>query len=887
MAKILSFLFLLITIASGFAKLDIELSEPFVVNGEEETVVESFHLQAITVDDMDNVTIDDTRTYYMREIPSHGFLMREGVLLNTAGLNKTFTQQDIYDGLITYQSVGGNITLDSFQFRFKNMDDTWTSDFSFSIQIIPTPAPPTISLLQNQSVPFGTEFVNQNFSIGDPDTALESLTLSVFSDNPVLVPDSNIELYGDGANWSVVVTPVEEMSGTAKITVTVSDGELEASAFFDFAVIPPPEAPTLEISYNTSTTNVNSFTLGEVIIIPFTVTDADTPINSVSVSALSDDFHLAPPSAITLTPIGNERLLIIEPPEEARGKTIVTLTATDGINDFSASTEVYVTTAPPGILSGLPETVTLYQDTSVSYPLVLQDPDPFEDMDSIKLRAVGNIHSNLFSVSFSGTGEERVMTIYRNTNDVNQIINGDFGIELADDGPFVESEKVHYILTTNSAAPSFPNLSAQATAINTPITIPIVIKDEDTPYEHLRLYGSAPGWSSNLFTVVNTGTQHLLTIQPPLGVEGNVNLTLIAYDGRFRSTNSFTLVITNFMSSDLTPFAGRYEGLIKNSYLDIHERFGFVDLKLKKNGVLFGKIHYGSTTKRLRGKLDGKGLFQIDLPNIKFSHLVGEPSTVSLQMGLAADGKIIGYASQEATMVAYRRSFDKANTWKLPRHYNALVKGIEDEYTSIFLTNSFSPLGLGYFNVAVNKRGVATIRGQTSDGVRFKQRVGVSSNYTIPLYVPTYRQTGSLVGELQLTSLSSNEVTLTTITNTTWSAPPGAAAIYSDSGFACSFIATGRNYEKDRVKLSTIEFSFLPGEEKYVYNLVRKGSLFQAEGFPAELRFNTRTGQLRGAFSHPYSGRPTQVYGTVIDEITAGGFFLQYNEETSGKFELK
>jgi hypothetical protein len=76
-----------------------------------------------------------------------------------------------------------------------------------------------------------------NFTIGDIETAAGSLTLSGGSSNPTLIPNGNIVFGGSGANRTVTVTPATGQSGTATITVTVSDGVLTTNEVFDVTVI--------------------------------------------------------------------------------------------------------------------------------------------------------------------------------------------------------------------------------------------------------------------------------------------------------------------------------------------------------------------------------------------------------------------------------------------------------------------------------------------------------------------------------------------------------------------------------------------------------------------------------------------------------------------------
>lgn len=871
--------------------MDVEMAEPFIVNETEETVLENYHLQAVNIDTNNNVTIDDTRTYYLQEVPSHGFLMRDGVVLNTAGLNKTFKQKDINDGLMTYYSIGGNVTLDSFKFRFKIDTNTWTGDFTFPIQIFPTPKPPTISLLQNQMVPFGTESVSQNFSIGDPDTPLENLTLSVFSDNIVLVPLANIETDGEGANWSVMVTPVEGKSGIAKITVTVSDGELEASAFFELNVLPAPQSPTLEISYNTPTTNVNSFMIGESVAIPFFVEDPDTPINSVLVETISDNLLLAPPSAVSVTKFGNERLLIVEPPAQKRGKAVITLIATDGINDFSASTEVNITTQPPTIEEGLPGSVTLYQDTAQRYTLFLDDPDT--PVALVNARVADNTNETYFTVSFSPGSEddERIMTITRNTNALDQVIQGTFSVELSDEGgPFLPAGTVAYTLTTNSAAPTLPAIGNQTTPLNTPLTLSMTLSDPDTPYEYLRLLASSPDFSSNDFRVVNTGSSHQFTFQPPIGKTGSYPITLIAYDGRFYASNIFLLTVTELPADMIAKQKGYYEGLITDPIFTLHERSGFLSGRVSKKGKFTGKLNFGSQQQRIRGTFDAQGLLTGSFPQAPPSpQQIDTSGTVSYELALTASGQIVGYIWDgpfRSGISAYRRGITQGERAKLPSRYTAALSAKMIDYAVIFSSNYFAPRGFGYVTLAMNRKGMISIRGETPEGQKIRQRVGISPQFTIPFYQSTHKGGGSIGAELQLFAADASTAVLNA--SKTFYTAPGA-------GFASPFRGAlqvrGGAYQSETLKLEMAEISLERNKDSELANLTRIRNVFRSpDEPPMELRLNAKTGQFKGYMIHPYTGKKAKIGGVILGTEYAAGLVHQENLGefyTSGRIELK
>ena len=91
---------------------------------------------------------------------------------------------------------------------------------------------PTITGIGNQTTTAGTAVGPINFTVGDVETPAGSLTVSGSSSNQTLMPDANIVLGGSGANRTVTLTPAAGQTGTATITLTVSDGSLTTSGGF-------------------------------------------------------------------------------------------------------------------------------------------------------------------------------------------------------------------------------------------------------------------------------------------------------------------------------------------------------------------------------------------------------------------------------------------------------------------------------------------------------------------------------------------------------------------------------------------------------------------------------------------------------------------------------
>ncbi len=99
--------------------------------------------------------------------------------------------------------------------------------------------PPWIAPITNQTTLVGTPCGPFPIRIGDTETPVGGLRLSGSSSDQSLVPNTNVFLYNIGFQ-SLTVTPVPGRTGSATITVTVSDGTNQTSTNFVLTVTSPP-----------------------------------------------------------------------------------------------------------------------------------------------------------------------------------------------------------------------------------------------------------------------------------------------------------------------------------------------------------------------------------------------------------------------------------------------------------------------------------------------------------------------------------------------------------------------------------------------------------------------------------------------------------------------
>ena len=147
------------------------------------------------------------------------------------------------------------------------------------------------------------------FTIGDAETAADSLTVTATSSNTTLFPTNNIVLGGSGANRTVTVTPaVNQNGGPVTITLTVNDGALSTSTTFTVTVTPVNDSPTITgIANQTINEDTSSSALA------FTVGDAETAAASLTVTATSSNTTLIPTSNIVLGGSGANRTVTVTP----------------------------------------------------------------------------------------------------------------------------------------------------------------------------------------------------------------------------------------------------------------------------------------------------------------------------------------------------------------------------------------------------------------------------------------------------------------------------------------------------------------------------------------------------------------------------------------------
>jgi hypothetical protein len=212
-------------------------------------------------------------------------------------------------------------------------DGAKSATSSFTVTVALNKAP-TITAIANQVVSPGVATAALPFQVADTFTPAAQITVSAASSNTALVPAASITLGGSGASRTIKVKPVTGKSGSAKITLTASDGVLKSTRSF---TVTANTAPT--ISALASRTIAKNGTTGSL---SFKIADRETTATRLKITKASSNLALVPLANIVIGGSGGTRTVKVTPAAGKTGSARITITVSDGVRASSTSFTVNV-----------------------------------------------------------------------------------------------------------------------------------------------------------------------------------------------------------------------------------------------------------------------------------------------------------------------------------------------------------------------------------------------------------------------------------------------------------------------------------------------------------------------------------------------------------------
>ncbi|MEW4455928.1 Ig-like domain-containing protein [Bremerella sp. JC817] len=417
---------------------------------------------------------------------------------------------------------------------------------------------PTISPLEDQSIDQDTATDPMAFTIGDAETAAEELTVSVESDNTDLVDAASMVITGEGADRELVVTPLAGATGSATITISVSDGEETTIETFVLTVseVVAENTPPVITTIDDQTIDQDSATDA----LAFTVSDAETAAEELVVSVESDNAALVDPTGIILTGDGAEKTLVVTPLAGATGSATITISVSDG---EETSVETFVLTVNEVGVGNTAPTITSVDDQTIDQDTVT-DPLVFTigDAETAVEELVVSVESDNAElvdptgIILTGDGTEKTLVV---TPLAGATGSATITISVSDGE---ETSIETFVLTVNevgvgNTAPTISSVEDQAIDQDT-ATDPLLftIGDAETAAEELTV--SVESDNAELvdpagIIVTGEGADKTLIVTPLAGATGSATITISVSDGEETSVETFVLTVSEVGAENTVP----------------------------------------------------------------------------------------------------------------------------------------------------------------------------------------------------------------------------------------------------------------------------------------------------------------------------------------------
>ncbi len=401
---------------------------------------------------------------------------------------------------------------------------------------ITTNTSPTISQIANQTINQNTSTSTLIFTIADTETQTDQLIVSQSSDNTTLIDNSGIVLGGSGTSRTITLTPKNNQTGMARITLTVNDGSVSTETSFNLTVKTTNTTPTVSspgnqiIDENTATSALG-----------ITIGDNETNANSLALTASSSNITLIDNAGIVLSGSGTSRTITLTPKSNQTGTATITLTISDGSLSRQTSFLLTVNSANTAPTISAPSNQSIDENTATT-ALTVTVGDTETAANSLVLTASSS-NTNLIESSdmvLAGTGASRTITLTPKSNQ-----NGTATITLSiSDGSL--STQSTFALTVNAVntAPTITGSGDQITIADSPVTAGITVDDVETSAASLILTASSDNATlidNSGIVLGGSGASRTITLTPNTNQTGTATITLTLDDGELTSQATFNL----------------------------------------------------------------------------------------------------------------------------------------------------------------------------------------------------------------------------------------------------------------------------------------------------------------------------------------------------------
>jgi hypothetical protein len=412
---------------------------------------------------------------------------------------------------------------------------------------------PTISNIPDQNINQGGSTPLIAFIVGDTETPPANLNVSATSSNPTLVPPASISLGGAGANRTLTITPPSSRSGTAIITVLVSDGNGGTTTDqFVLTVSTMNQPPTLDpigdviVNEDPGERTVN---LGGIS------TGAFDELQTLTVTAVSSNPGLIPNPEVNYTSPNFNGTLSFTPVANASGSAVITVTVNDGQNQNNAVSRTFNVTVLPvndsPTISNIADQTINQNSSTTAIPFTIGD---VESAIGALTVAANSSNPNLVpnvNIVFGGSGANRTVRV---TPALNQFGSTVITVTVADGSGGVNSDSFIVTVQAVNFRPTLDPMigltiiedAGQQTVSLTGISSGSAVENQTLS---VTAVSSDPGLIPHpTINYTSPGTSGNLVFTPVPDENGAAVITVTVDDGQAQNnliTRSFTVTVNS------------------------------------------------------------------------------------------------------------------------------------------------------------------------------------------------------------------------------------------------------------------------------------------------------------------------------------------------------
>ena len=414
-------------------------------------------------------------------------------------------------------------------------DGEFTTTEAFSVLVNAVNDGPTIAANVTELTIAGDGSSTVNLTVGDIDNDLSTLQLSALAADGTLFPPSAFAFAGSGADRSVTITPAEDRDGSSMVVLSVSDGDqsaqVEVLVLVEASFVPPTISGLANIDIEEDSSGSSAFT----------ISDANTPVDSLVVTAVSLNGDLLPDSGIVITGTGADRVLQVTPVANGSGIAQVRVTVSDGEFDATQTIAVTVTEVPDAPTISAIESVTIEQGTSAVRAFTLSDADT--DLGALALTVVSSNDTLIGNagITLSGSGAERLL---RAAAFLNQLGTTTLTVTVSD-GENSASSSFDITVTEPNIAPSVvASVSDLEGKTGEVLEFEVTLADGDDPVDGLTVSATSSRAAvvrADRLSISGSGATRLVQVTPN-GV-GQTTIRVTVSDGKDTASVSVSLLV--------------------------------------------------------------------------------------------------------------------------------------------------------------------------------------------------------------------------------------------------------------------------------------------------------------------------------------------------------